>query len=120
MSSPLTHRVGNNRVHTTRSDYPDPSRRSDHHHKYHRWLSTGPSLQLGDINNAGNGLELTGFHHHRPVVTGLIERTRLGLPFSSLLVMIGFLQTIHSFLSGQPSIVLNSFGLIVEIETLPR
>lgn len=45
-----------------------------------------PSLQPGDINNAGNGPELAGLHHHCPVVTGLAERSRLGLPLRSFLV----------------------------------
>lgn len=49
--------------------------------------STCPSIQAGDINNTGNGSELAGLHCHCPMVTGLAERSRLGLPFRSFLVM---------------------------------
>lgn len=49
--------------------------------------STGPSLQPVDIYNAGDGPELTGLHRHRPMVTGLAERTRSLLPLRSFLEM---------------------------------
>lgn len=49
--------------------------------------STGPSLQPGEINYAGNVPELAVLHRHRPVVTSLAECTGPFLPFHSFLVM---------------------------------